>query len=132
MGVQFECVRVFICVKALTAGGFTMATIVSIEGWGFLGLLGAIVAYRLLTRQINMSGLLLRKNGSGSPSPERVQLLLATLVVSGKYLSEVFQSSNTGKLPDIDPQWLYALGGSSAVYVLGKALTTFRKRPGKI
>jgi hypothetical protein len=73
-----------------------------------------------------MSGLLLRKNGSGSPSPERVQLLLATLAVSGKYLSEVFASPGSSKLPDISPDWLYVLGGSSAVYVAGKALTTFK------
>lgn len=104
-----------------------MATILEIEGWGFLGLLGAIVAYRLLTRQINMSGLLLRKDGSGSPSPERVQLLVATLAVGGNYLSEVYRSPLSHKLPDIDPRWLYMMGGSSGVYVLGKALTTFRR-----
>jgi hypothetical protein len=108
-----------------------MSTILEIEGWGFLGLLGAIMTYRLLTRQVNLSGLLLRKNGSGSPSPERVQLLLATLAVSGKFLSEVFQSPDSDRLPDIGPQWLYVLGGSSAVYVLGKALTTFRRAPKK-
>jgi hypothetical protein len=108
-----------------------VARILGIEGWGFLGLLGAIVAYRLLTRQINLSGLLLRKNGSGSPSPERVQLLLATLAVSGKYVFEVVHSPVHDKLPDIDPQWLLTLGGSSAVYVLGKTLTTFWMRPGK-
>lgn len=104
-----------------------MARILEIEVWAFLGLLGALVAYRLLTRQINLSGLLLRKNGSGSPSPERVQLLLATLAVSWKYLSDVLQSPHSNNLPDIDPQWLYAAGGSSAIYVLGKALTTFRR-----
>ena len=104
-----------------------MATILEIEGWGFLGLLSAIVTYRLLTRQVNLNGLLLRKNGSGSPSPERIQLLLATLAIGGKYLSEVFQSQGGDKLPDIDPQWLYVFGGSSGVYVLGKALTSFRR-----
>ena len=109
-----------------------MATILEIEGWGFLGVLAAIVMYRLLTRQINLSGLLQRKNGADVLSPERVQLLIATLAVSGKYLSEVFQSAGSDKLPDIDEQWLYALGGSSAIYVLGKALTTFRTRLGRI
>jgi hypothetical protein len=109
-----------------------MTSILEIEVWGFLGLLAAVVAYRLLTRQINLRGLLQRKNGSDVLSPERVQLLIATLAVSGKYLSEVFRSAGSDKLPDIDAQWLYALGGSSAVYVLGKALTTFRTRLGKI
>lgn len=109
-----------------------MAKILEIEVWGFLGLLGAIVAYQLLTRKINLRGLLLRKNGSDSPSPERVQLLLATLAMSGKYLSEVFQSQGGDKLPNIDSQWLYTLGGSSAVYVLGKALTTLRTRSQRI
>jgi len=109
-----------------------MTAILEYEVWGFLGLLAAIVAYRLLTRQINLHGLLKRKNGSGSLSPERVQLLLATMAFGGKYLSDVFQASNSDKLPDIDPQWLYALGGSSALYVLGKSITTFRKRTRKI
>jgi len=109
-----------------------MTTTLEFEVWGFLGLLGAIVVYRLLTRQINLRGLLLRKNGSGSLSPERVQLLLATLAFGGKYLSDVFQSQDSGRLPDIDPQWLYALGGSSALYVLGKSYTTFSKRMRKI
>lgn len=104
-----------------------MTKILEIEVWGFLGLLGAIMTYRLLTRQVNLSGLLLRKNGSGAPSPERVQLLLATLGVSGKFLSEVFRSPAGGNFPDIGPQWLYVLGSSSTVYALVKALTTFRR-----
>lgn len=109
-----------------------MTTALEFEVWGFLGLLAAILAYRLLTRQINLGGLLKRKNGSGSISPERVQLLLATLAFGGKYLSDVFQTPNSDKLPDVDPQWLYTLGGSSAVYVLGKSVTTFWKHMKKI
>ena len=109
-----------------------MEAVLEIEVWGFLGLLGTVLAYRILTRQFSLRGLLLRKNGSRSTSPERVQLLLATLALSGRYLAEVFQNPGCDRLPDIHPNWLYMMSGSSAVYVLGKALTTFSVRPKQI
>ena len=102
-----------------------VTSILHFEGWGFLYLLGAMVAYRLLTRQINLKGLFLRKDGSNSVSPERVQLLIATLAMSANYLSSV--AHNTGNtMPDVRPQWLYLFGGSSGIYVAAKALTTLR------
>ena len=107
---------------------FKMEAVLEFEVWGFLGLLGAVLTYRILTRQFSLQGLLLRKNGSRSTSPERVQLLAATLALSGRYLAEVFHNPPCGRLPDIDPNWLYVMSGSSAVYVVGKALTTFSTR----
>ena len=108
-----------------------VARLLALEGWGFLSLLIAVIAYKILTRQINLSGLLLRKGLSSSPSPERVQLLLATIAMSARYLSSVAHAPNNA-LPDIDPQWLYLFGGSSAIYAAGKALTTFRKDSTKL
>lgn len=104
-----------------------MSSILEIEGWGFLLLLAAIIAFRLLTRKINLHGLLHRKNGSGSVSPERVQLLIATIAFAARYLTQVVQSADQHSLPNVDPQWLYTIGGSSSIYVLGKAATTFRR-----
>jgi hypothetical protein len=101
-----------------------IAAILRFEVWAFLGLLGATIAYRLLTRKINLGGLLSSKDDRSGASPERVQMLLATLTVSGKYLSEVLQSHG-GSLPDIAPQWLYTMGGSGAIYALAKTLRTF-------
>jgi len=76
---------------------FKMEAVLEFEVWGFLGLLGAVLTYRILTRQFSLQGLLLRKNGSRSTSPERVQLLAATLALSGRYLTEVFHNPPCGK-----------------------------------
>lgn len=102
-----------------------IASILRLEMWGFLALLGATVFYRLLTRQINLSGLLIRKNGARATSPERIQLLLATIAMCANYLHSVI-TSPTGNLPDVDPKWLYVFGGSSAVYAAGKAWTELK------
>lgn len=102
-----------------------VASILRFEVWGFVGLLGGIVAYRLLTRQISLKGLLIRKNRVRAVSPERIQLLLATVAMSANYLHSVLHSQ-TGTLPDIDPKWLYVFGGSSAIYAAGKAATELK------
>jgi hypothetical protein len=104
-----------------------MTSILHFEGWGFLCLLGALVAYRLLTGQINLNGLLLRKDGTGAVSPERVQLLLATMALSAKYLGEVAHSGG-GAMPNVRAEWLYVLGGSSGIYAVGKALRVLRRK----
>jgi hypothetical protein len=90
---------------------------------GFLYVLAAVVLFKILTGQINMEGLITHKDGTGRVSPERIQLLLATIAASATYLSEAFSSTN-GSLPDVSPQWLYLLGGSSGIYVAGKAWAT--------
>ncbi len=104
-------------------------SILDYEGWGFLCLLGAILAYRMLTGQINLGGLFLRKGGgnSNSVSPERIQLLLATLAMSANYVTSVVNTAN-GRMPDVSPEWLYLMGGSSGIYVVGKALTMLRSK----
>ena len=93
----------------------------------FLYLLAAIIAYRLLTGKIVVRGLFLRKAGPASVSPERIQLLLATLFVSANYMASVARDTGNN-MPDIDPKTLYVMGGSSGIYVVGKALTTFRRK----
>ena len=104
-----------------------VTSILHFEGWVFLSLLGAIVAYRLLTGRINLRGLFSRKGSSNSVSPERIQLLLATLVMSADYLTSVAHATGSA-MPDVTPQWLYLMGGSSGIYVVGKALTTLRSK----
>ena len=101
--------------------------ILRLEGNGFLVLLAAILIYRMLTRQISLGGLLARKDGSGGVSPERVQLLLATLALSVKYVGDVVHSTN-GVLPDVSAQWLYVFGGSSGIYASVKAITTLKSK----
>jgi len=99
--------------------------ILHFEATAFLFGLAAIVAYQLLTGQINLQGILQRKDGTGQTSPERIQLLLATLAAAARYLAAVAQS-HSGTLPDIDNNWLYVMGGSSGIYVAHKAWSTFK------
>src|ERR1700722_11002638 len=96
-----------------------VARLLGLEAVGFVYALAPLVAYRLLTSQINARGLLLDKAGSGSVRPERVQLMIATTVVAGKFLADSF-GSKTLALPTIDHDWLYLLGGSSGIYILRK------------
>jgi hypothetical protein len=94
--------------------------ILSLELMGFLYGLAAIVAFQMLTGRINVTGLLRQKDGSAQVSPERIQLLLATLAAAANYLGEVAKSS-TGTMPDVSNNWLYLMGGSSGLYALRKA-----------
>lgn len=100
-------------------------SILHFEGWGFPCVLGATVAYQLLTGRISMRGLLLRKDNSNSVSPGQVQLLLTTLVVSANYLISVAHATGS-TLPDVSPQGLYLMLGSSAIHVFEKAFTTLK------
>jgi len=102
----------------------SLSRVLDVEVLGFLYLLAAVVFVQILTRRINTGGLIKQKNQSKRVSPERIQLLLATIAASATYFSQV-RSSTSGTLPDISPQWLYVFGGSSGIYVAGKALTTY-------
>jgi hypothetical protein len=99
--------------------------IMHFEALGFLYGLAVVVAYQILTRQINLQGMLQRKDGSGQTSPERIQLLLATIAAAARYAAQVAQAP-PGTLPDIDNNWLYLMGGSSSIYVLHKAWNIFK------
>ncbi len=100
--------------------------LLQLELHGFLILLAAILAFKILTRRIRLSGLLARKQDGGQISPERLQLLLVTMAMGAKYLSSVLHASN-GAMPDVSPDWLYVVGGSSGIYASVKAITTITK-----
>jgi hypothetical protein len=101
--------------------------LLQLEMRGFLILLAAIVAFKMLTGRIHLSGLLARKQDGGQVSPERIQLLLATMAMGAKYLSSVLHASN-GAMPDVSPNWLYVFGGSSGIYASVKAITTMTRK----
>lgn len=84
-----------------------------------LGGLALVVVYKLLTGAINMRGLLDDKK-SHTLSPERVQLLVFTVMGAGYYLLLAIQQAPSGKLPDIPGEALLLVGGSQAVYLGGK------------
>ena len=94
--------------------------ILHLELLAFLYALAAVIVYQMLTGRINLSGLLISKDGSGGTSPERVQLLLATLATAASYLTEVAKNQ-TGTMPEINTNWLYLMGGSSGLYAVRKA-----------
>lgn len=106
---------------------------VKLEVYVFLGALAAIIAYRLLNGQINTNYLLwgTQKDGTKYFSPERVQLLLFTLGTAMLYLSNVLQNRSSGVLPDVSNQTLAMLGGSHAIYLVGKAYMMLFKKTGK-
>lgn len=106
-----------------------MATLITFARYeiGFLlAALAAIVVYGLFTGRINTRGLLSdkAKNGVGSFSPARLQLLMFTLAVAAYVLSKVINSVANGvpEFPEIDPNMLVILGGSHALFLGAKSL----------
>jgi hypothetical protein len=95
----------------------TLSTVVRYEVFFVLTALAVIIAYRLLTRQINTNGLLRDKVGGRAISPGRLQLLIVTLLIATYYVAQVFQ---TQKLPNMPQEYLLALGGSHIFYLGGK------------
>jgi hypothetical protein len=107
----------------------SIVRILHFELLGFLYALAAVVLYQMLTGKINLAGVMSQKdpNNPDQTSPERVQLLLATLAAAASYIGEVAKSTG-GTMPDVSNQWLYLMGGSSSIYVLRKAWTTWNSR----
>ena len=105
----------------------TLSRILHFEVLAFLYALGATVLFQILTRRINLAGVLGQKDGDGQVSPGRIQLLLATLAASASYLTQVSNATN-GTMPDVGANWLYLFGGSSGIYVLEKAWKTWSAR----
>lgn len=89
----------------------------------FLVALAGIVAFQLLTGQINTTNLLEGKMGDakGQISPERVQLLFTTIGFAIYYATQAGAVAKTGNLPDIPSTVPALLGGSNAIYLGGKA-----------
>jgi hypothetical protein len=81
-----------------------------------------LIAYRLLTRQINTKGLLDDKTGRGVFSPARLQMLIVTLGIAIYYVAMVLKTKETGELPHLPKEFLLALGGSHLFYLGGKVL----------
>ena len=88
----------------------------------------AVTALGLLGGSINTRYLLwgTRADGSRYFSAERVQLLVATVVLAAAYLGDAIHMAPTGTMPDVPSSWLMALGGSQAIYLGGKAFKMLR------
>jgi hypothetical protein len=86
-----------------------------------------VIAWKLYTGEISLDGLLksFDDRGKGRSSPGRLQLLIFTLVVAAQYLASVWKNPGAASLPTVSPTVLAALAGSHAVYLGGKALSTY-------
>jgi len=87
----------------------------------------AAVVLRIAMGRISLDGLLYTKDADGerSFSPARLQLLLFTVVVAAQYLHAVLANPRQDSLPTLPQGVIAMLGGSQAVYLGGKAFTTF-------
>ena len=97
-----------------------------------VGGLAVTIAVQLLTGRVNMQYVLYgrRRDGSRYFSPERVQLLVATIGVAFQYLLTAAQTQS-GAMPRLPDGTLELLGLSNAIYLGGKGWTTFRKVTGQ-
>ena len=81
--------------------------------------LASIVFYRLLTGDIVTRGLLCELDKS-AVSPERVQMLVGTLVALSYIVTLTLSTDDLTTLPT-PPLWVIALlGGSQSLYLAGK------------
>lgn len=95
----------------------------------FLFALTGLIAVKLLTGEINTTGLLFgrisgrpsRNNQNRYLSPERVQLLFFSIAAAFYYLQLVLNNPNVGTLPDVPQMLPAAVGGSNVIYLAGKA-----------
>jgi len=86
-----------------------------------------MVLWKIAVGEISLAGLLTTKEpGGGSTfSPARLQLLIFTVVVAGNYLHAALATPRPHALPPLPNSVIAVLGGSHAVYLGGKALSTF-------
>lgn len=82
---------------------------------GILFALFAVLVIQMLTEKINLSGLLIKKEGDRTFCPEHVQPLLATFAAASQHLGQVLKDSS--HLPAVTQDWLLLLGGSHALYL---------------
>ena len=96
-----------------------LVTLARIEAWLFIGVLSAIVAYHFLTGEISIDGLLDDKR-TDSISPERIQLLIITLIAAAYFPLQFDKmlATNTISIPHTLPLFLF--GGSHAFYLFSK------------
>jgi hypothetical protein len=94
----------------------------------FAGLFG-LIGYQIVTRKINTRYLLYgtRSDGTKYFSPERIQLLVLTVIVAFTYLMKLIHNPSGG-FPDIDKRLVQILAGSNGIYLGGKSWTMLFRR----
>lgn len=87
----------------------------------------AVIAWKIAVGDISLDGLLDSSGPRGSRvySPARLQLLIATVVVSAQYLSAVARNPHRDSLPALPDAMIAVLASSNAIYLGGKALSIY-------
>ena len=116
----------------------TLANVMRYEMFFLLTALALIIGYRLLTQQINITGLLADKSpdpaqredlgsdgSAGVISPSRIQMLVATLLITIYILTKVARDH---AFPTVPQKYILALSGSHVIYLGGKVYSMFTER----
>lgn len=107
------------------------ASIMNFSVWVFVGGLGFLVAFQMLTGTINTRGMLNDKR-SGRFSPERLQLLVFTLAGAGYYVQLAAEQENTLEMPPVPDELLILVGASHSLYLGGKTFSMLRGLLGRV
>jgi hypothetical protein len=122
-----------------------LSRLVFLEGCALLLGFFAIVVFKIATGKISLEWLLYTKprtrpkpraeqgvvaepadkKAPSSFSPARLQLLIFTVAVALQYLHAILVNPQRDSLPDLPQGVVAALGGSQAVYLAGKAISTY-------
>ncbi len=112
-----------------------LSKLIQVEIWIFLVGLMSSVFFLIITKKINFRGLLFTKASNRTYSPERLQLLIFSLIFVVYYLLDVRHNLNSCqltnfpcKMPQIRTEFLFALGGSNFAYLWGKLSSIIRER----
>ncbi len=116
-------------------GFYVLSKLIQVEIWVFLVGLMSSVFFLIIKKKINVRGLLFEKTATHAYSPERVQLLILSLIFVVVYLIQVRSNINVCKaenlpcsLPDIRSEYLLILGGSNFAYIWGKLSSIIKER----
>jgi len=101
--------------------------ILDFEALLFVYALAAIVVWKLFTAKINTSGLIMDKTRPNRVSPERVQLLISTLIICSGLIRNISISAHE-PIPQVGSGWVALFGGSSAIYSVRKIFERFNKQ----
>jgi hypothetical protein len=93
----------------------------------FLGVLGAIVLWKIITNKIDLEYLISEDNGHASMS--RFQLLIFTFVIAIGFIKLTEES---GKFPEVGSGVLTLLGISASTYAVGKGIQKSSDEPEKV
>ena len=87
----------------------------------------------IFSGRVRTAGLLKARasNGKFRVSPQRVQVLVATLTVAGHYIGTFLESDRTS-LPEVPSQLLAILGASHLAYNGSKGYLVLRKKARKV